>query len=718
MKIAKQIKGDAERAFASFSLSHPCGISGFTDNRLVAQAQIKTIQVIQRVGGETSGYEDLDSALILLLQKGREVNKIKKQCGTDANVEVLNYLDQSQQRFDTMVQVKKDQTLPFKQAYEEAESDFKDKNVIYKSHKNTIAQLTQNLSRIRGNLTTAQANLATAQNNQGRVKAQIDKLTLDVNACNDRITQLNGKTPILEADLDTATLVKNTALSRYRDMKKLEETRTFDKYKEDLKGNQVKYIYAPYLKSISLSKSFLVHIAPKAKNEIVNVIKTDEEAIVTNSQNANDINRTQFKSAFETKVNSVQPTSVCDSLTIGIPQIAQIQTGEDAFKQNPLPAVEETKIRDLNKRGTLPQLYTKKGKAGSQYIKDDLGNFVRRFAYMEKNFWQLMDFMETGNLSGETQAIKKMDPTQSKVSEIAPDQFENESLKGDDDIVVASAKGKAGADIMLGNQIAVAYLHQWKGSGKRQRGVSLTATEKDNAVFGNAGESFRNPEFSAKFKIDLLIAKTKENDADSNNLLMSHYAPGSSTRKAPFLDQEGHFADPAPLSDYSYKYEYEASVLKNRELFLQYVDSASVVEIVVRNGADTKIYGRDGVSPLVNIKDEPYYKSYIAGKNQTQAPTGADFSQAHFDKGVQWKTDFNAGLLKGQQDFGADQSLFPDKDAIFKSVFKQMNFTKELPYWQGLASGLLSSWQAQQAQPLLVAAGGPQMNPPQPITSP
>lgn len=565
MKIIKQKKDNPGRSVSSFSSRGSAGISGFTDNRPVAQAQAKTIQVIQRVGGETVGYEGEDSDLIALLQKGREVNKIKKRAGTEANKKVL----------DKITALTTSETQP----------------------------------------------------------AKIEK---------------------------------------------------FERAKKERKTDQVKMIYSPYLKSVSLSKDFLREIAPEKPDHIKNKIQEDEETVVHDST-AKEDNKRDFKEAFKTHLDSTTVPTECKEIPIEAKKIDQLQTGADAFKSVSLPEREAARITDSGKKGPVPELYTKKGKTGSQYIKDDLDNFVRRYAYMEKNFWQLMDFLETGYLSGQTQAIKQNDPRIEDVRQIGPGVFDNESLNGDDALLVKAMKEKAGSSADLGLKIAIAYLHQWKGSGKRQRGVSLTSTPKDNAVFGNAGESFRNPEFSAKFKIDLLIAKTKNEAEDPDNLLISHYAPGSPTRKAPYLEETTGLFSPPSSKSYKIKYKYEASMIKNRELYLQYVDKASVVEITIHEGSKEKKYEADEID---NIKDEPYYKNYMAGKTGIPWVT---FSQdeAYYKKGQDWKKDWDNGMDDASKD--PKCKTFSNENAILSYVFKKMDSKRQLPYWQGFAQGFFKA---------------------------
>lgn len=740
MKITKQKKGEPGRTFSPSPSSSSAGRSGFTDNRPLAQAQAKTIQVIQRVGGPTSGYNGSDVALHALLKKGREVNKIKKECITQANLQVLNGItNYPKPAFDTMVKALKDNNEPLKDAYLKAQKAYltkqkehKRKEAKLQQAKNDIPVLQQQQLLTLNNLATAQTNLATAQINlvtaQNKPSPQQTIRRLQQKVCQRQkmVNQLQkeaNRLPLLQALIttrETELLALQTDIhhlkqdkiakyATYQTAQKQEETRPFEKYKEGRKTNQVKEVYTPQLKDVSLSPDFLKRIATVDRGNIIDkVVKSDEAAVMSTCTKAEEANKTDFDSAFGAVATSKNPTETCNKLTITQQQLDEIKTGEDAFQAITLPQADTDRLSELHRQANVPTLYTKKGKDDSQYIKDDLGNFVRRYAYMEKNFWQLMNFMETGYLSGETQAIKKMNPASPAIPEIDPAHFEDESLQGDEKLLVDTMQSQH-ANSTLDNQIAVAYLHQWKGSGKRQRGVSLTATPKENAVFGNAGESFRNPTFSAKFKIDLFIAKTKNQNTDPDNLLMSHYAPDSPTRKAPYLDSQGLFTKPTG-GDYRKAYKYEASMIKNRELYLQYVDRACVAEIQVRTQSTDVTYK---ASEIDKIKDEIYYKNYIAGKSKTPRPKGEDFSLEYYGKGIDFKNDFNRGLSKGKNDF--KNPPLSDENAIFTHVFNLMSSQESLPYWQGLASGLFKAWQEQQAaqtqQTPQPAAGSPSTTP-------
>lgn len=720
MKIIKQKKDNPGRSVSSFSSRGSAGIPGFTDNRPVAQAQAKTIQVIQRVGGETVGYEGEDSDLIALLQKGREVNKIKKRVGTEANKKVLD------QYADNGAFTQKIQALEVRISTLEGEIDTVKKDIEKISEE--IRELEKKIEKSKeseddeflgfsfeddiGDMEEKPNELVPEKPDEpvpekpDEPDESVPEIKVEMKTEPNEIEAKKKEREQLKKNLKVKTEELKNIQTK---LKKKKQTDFFANYKKRMSTDQVKNVYAPYLNNISLSKPFLKEIAPVASSDVITKIKTDEISWEQQIE-AEKKNKKLFTKAFGEFCDqeTAPETSSCQVIEIGGEKLDSIDTGVAAFKSVSLLEKEKTRIEGLGKKGELPQVYIKKGKKAksgemeTHYIKDDLGNFVRRYAYMEKNFWQLMNFMETGILSGETQAIKKMDPLQSDVRVIDPGNFDNESLEEDEDLLVKTMGRKADSEVELGRKIAIAYLHQWKGSGKRQRGVSLTSTPKDNAVFGNAGESFRDPEFSAKFKIDLLIARTKNSldTEEPTNLLISHYAPTSPTLGDRFLKTDsGTFAEPkkedypsdsvpSPLPNYHEPYKYRASVIKNRELYLQYVDKASVVEITIHEGSKEKKYE---AAEIDKIKDEPYCKSYMAGKNATTKPTGSEWSPDHYDKGVSFQTNLSEGKAQGKADFQSCGAS--DADAIFRYVFKKMSSDKPLPYWQGFACGLFEAWQ-------------------------
>ncbi|MGE3179425.1 MAG: hypothetical protein AB7O32_18280, partial [Vicinamibacterales bacterium] len=228
---------------------------------------------------------------------------------------------------------------------------------------------------------------------------------------------------------------------------------------------------------------------------------------------------------------------------------ARILVGADAFA----PSAQADPTRGIH-RPTFKKL----GKDGQEYVKDDLGTYTRRYAYMEKSYHQVMAYKETGLLTGKTQDMLGA-ATGTNPALVNPLAFGDQHLTGPERALVQGQGPDADAP-----KRTLAYAHQWKGSGPGQRGLSLASTPKDEAVYGNAGDSFRSAD-GAKFTVDL----AKVNPA--NNLLINHYSASSPTRT--------HLGGDASQFDRRLggHYQYERSVIKNREIYLQQVTTEATL---------------------------------------------------------------------------------------------------------------------------------------------
>lgn len=233
-------------------------------------------------------------------------------------------------------------------------------------------------------------------------------------------------------------------------------------------------------------------------------------------------------------------------------QIATLKLGNEAYVETGL---EKTKRQVFHKHG-LETTKTSEGNA-KEYIEDSLNVKTRRYAYVEKNYYQMMDFFKTGKMTGRFQQNMKAGGG-TEDSSTMTEGVKNKVISG------SKKKGQKLTNI----QIAVA--HQEMGSSPEQRGVSLTTTEKVGATVGNAGENFRT-EDGFRLKIDLARVPKEI-------LLINHFAQGgiidkdlskSSVKKVT--------TDTDPQSKNPYK--YGGSVRKNRELYIDRVEADWVVEI-------------------------------------------------------------------------------------------------------------------------------------------
>lgn len=233
------------------------------------------------------------------------------------------------------------------------------------------------------------------------------------------------------------------------------------------------------------------------------------------------------------------------------------------------------------------------GDGAKQYVADDCGVPTRRYAYVEKSIHQFVELSATGAMAGRYQrlheALGDWDP--GKLKKIA----EHES-----EIIVA--KGTSLVTTLTPAQLAV--LHQWTGSGTTQRGLSLTSTPRENAVYGNAGESFREAT-GVRIKIDLL-------KVPKNVVLLNHYASGGIKDKTAKVNP-----DLVTSSDV-YKTGYRASVIKNRELYLERLDSDWIEDIDVHDGAANRPKkpdetGKRGAALVAAVAANAGVADYIAG---------------------------------------------------------------------------------------------------------
>jgi len=294
---------------------------------------------------------------------------------------------------------------------------------------------------------------------------------------------------------------------------------------------------------------------------------------------------------------------------------AEILSGEDAFELIPVDQLGGDLLREV---------YRKRGKADgekNQYVKDDFGTLTHRFAYMEKGYHQWIDFQ-----SRKEQAEREGDPekpvmagkhqelvsaaTGEEIGNIDPTNYADyaDSLRGDEQHIATtfapgSLTGGGSAD---DRKKAVAYMHQWKGSGPGQRGLSLTATDKEDAVFGNAGESFKTAD-GAKFKVDL--AKV---DPASNSLI-NHYAASSPMRSPGLVGEVATWnRGLSKLGSTKLDYQYERSVIKNREIYLRHLTPNAVTSIALHQS------GTDIVAAAKGFREQQA-AAIVEGKKQYAA---------------------------------------------------------------------------------------------------
>jgi hypothetical protein len=170
------------------------------------------------------------------------------------------------------------------------------------------------------------------------------------------------------------------------------------------------------------------------------------------------------------------------------------------------------------------EIYSKRGKAptgaddarGLDYVLDRAavpGNavFTRRFAYVEKNYYHLMDLLAGGGLAGRYQRLR------------AAAQVSAGGAGGGWGKRPGTSASRPGVgDLKLAE---LAFHHVKFGNGYQQRGVSLTSTPRTHQVYSNGGDLFRE-KLGVRLKIDLArVPKTVR--------LMNHHGLNTLTRNDP-----------------------------------------------------------------------------------------------------------------------------------------------------------------------------------------
>ncbi|WP_431045680.1 hypothetical protein [Roseateles sp. L2-2] len=235
-------------------------------------------------------------------------------------------------------------------------------------------------------------------------------------------------------------------------------------------------------------------------------------------------------------------------------EIATLKVGADAFHPKAKKDGDKETARGLFvKEGR--EASTSSGGAPKEYVQDSSGSgtLTRRYAYVEKNFYQMMDFFKTGTITGRFQqalAAAGMEAPDASIATPKAQKIQTEP-----------------APKLTTEQIAVA--HQFMGSSSEQRGVSLTSTEKVGGTIGNEGKNFREAG-GFRLKVDLALVPP-------DIRLINHYSHGG------MLDTDLAAAKVQGVSNdvghTGKNYKYGASVTKNRELFLERLRPEWVVEI-------------------------------------------------------------------------------------------------------------------------------------------
>ncbi|SEN04454.1 DUF4157 domain-containing protein [Nitrosomonas marina] len=393
----------------------------------------------------------------------------------------------------------------------------------------------------------------------------------------------------------------------------------------------------------------------KLIGQAIGRIMRDHQIVALNQQTGNlraqkNLADTQLQQDIQLNPKSGGLTQVYfDSLTDQIPDEEDLLKVSTAFKKNQLSLHNneiiyhhqngDIVIADLRKGGNAyvsvqhqptpnqpRQVYHKKGledlrtSDGSQkeYVKDSRGAMTRRYAYVEKNYYQMMEFFMAGHMTGRFQQYMLAGAERKPgVHKFTTQMIENVPL------VQPNTQTQ-----MSDTQVAVA--HQMYGSLPEQRGVSLTATPKVGVTYANTGGNFRTDE-GFKLKIDL--ARVPE-----DILLLNHYAEGgvSDMNQPDYSTMQSHKPNP-------YNYKYKESAAHARELFLAHIRPEWVVEIEhhAKGGyqniqGQKTIIGEDSVENLLEAAKrafggQEYEQGFEVGLNDGQDAlnlnTNADYKK-------------------------------------------------------------------------------------------
>jgi hypothetical protein len=283
------------------------------------------------------------------------------------------------------------------------------------------------------------------------------------------------------------------------------------------------------------------------------------------------------------------------------------------------------------------------GEKSKEYVKDDRDVFTRRYAYVEKNYWQMMEFFMLNHMEGRfTQLMKaageKVGPTKGisgKANKIRGAAYKNYDLEQFD---------------LTDTQLAV--LHQWMGSSEEQRGVSLTSTPKVGATYVNTGENFRTNE-GFRMTVDLsLVPREKAK-------LLNHYSEG------------GIAETPEQQKDYDkMRYKYEESATHARELYLEYLKPEWVVAIEYHPEAKAEgIVAYRGANDVEEWWEEQKERNKV--KEYAMGFEKGLMEESYGNESETWKKGYHVGeaVNKG---YKAGENAKPKEESTIRERFEKM----------------------------------------------
>ncbi len=348
--------------------------------------------------------------------------------------------------------------------------------------------------------------------------------------------------------------------------------------------------------------------------------------------------------------------------------VADIINGELAFEKSPASVTEKQPRQVFHKKG-LEDLKTR-DLSPKEYVQDSRKTMTRRYAYVEKNYYQMMEFFMVGHMTGRFQQYMMAGGERAPgVHTFTTDMIKNVRVE-------PHRQTK-----MTDTQVAVA--HQMYGSLPEQRGVSLTSTPKVGVTYANTGGNFRTDE-GFKLKIDLARVPDEV-------LFLNHYAEGgiSDMNAKDYTTKQIH-----KRSEYVYKYKESAA--HARELFLEQIRPEWVVEIEHHakggfqngGGQKTTILERDTINLLDTARKafggQEYEKGFEVGLKTGAADIQTLINDPNYTKGKGTGAMVKEGYGKGVEVLREKKRC--NHSVAFKEIMEDSTIVDKMsPYHLGYA---------------------------------
>jgi hypothetical protein len=314
-------------------------------------------------------------------------------------------------------------------------------------------------------------------------------------------------------------------------------------------------------------------------------------------------------------------------------------------------------------------MFSKLGKSGKEYVADNRGIPTSRFVYVEKNYYQFMQFLETLTMEGRYQLFHKA--VGRKPDLLSPGSG-----------FAAKQVCMTVPDRLTLPQLGV--MHQMMGNGPQQRGVSLTSTSRIGAVFSNEGDPFREYD-GVRIKVDL-------SKVPKDVMLLNHYAPGGISDS---LESVNPMVRGGKQKS---NYNYSGSVRKNREIYLEHLHIDWIDSIELHQSCRTiSLSGGHVKERLEQMRRIFGHQDYVEGINAALAKKA--LSESDLQKtSLDFQRGFRSGSLYLQGHEAGKASKKKKQEHPFTSLaaeymqdekLKKAKNEKRFPdiYWLGWGHG-------------------------------